>query len=114
MRLAPTAALIALGLTLGACGPVNRGLESVNQPVVDRTDYVLDLPAAGLSSQSSPEASRPRTKKRRGSRLGRSDFGWVEPQGLGCVGCSKEKLIRRFSDAGEARRDLAAGAILAA
>lgn len=58
MRFAPTAAFLALGLTLGACGPVNRGLESVNQPVVDRTDYVLDLPAAGLASQSSPEASR--------------------------------------------------------
>lgn len=58
MRLAPTAAILALGLTLGACGPVNRGLESVNQPVVNRTDYVFDVPAVGLSSQSSPEASR--------------------------------------------------------
>jgi len=58
MRLAPTAAILALGLTLGACGPVNRGLESVNQPIVSRTDYVFDVPAAGLSSQSSPEASR--------------------------------------------------------
>jgi pilus assembly protein CpaD len=58
MRLAPTAAILALGLTLGACGPVNRGLESVNQPVVSRTDYVFDVPAVGLGSQSSPEASR--------------------------------------------------------
>jgi pilus assembly protein CpaD len=58
MRLAPTAAILALGLTLSACGPVNRGLGSVNQPVVERTDYVLDLPAVGLSSQNSPEAGR--------------------------------------------------------
>ncbi len=58
MRLAPTAAILALGLTLGACGPDNRGLESVNQPVVNRTDYVLDVPAVGLGSRSSPEAQR--------------------------------------------------------
>jgi pilus assembly protein CpaD len=58
MRLASSAALLALGLTVAACGPVNRGLDSVHQPVVQRTDYVLDLPAAGLDSQSSPEASR--------------------------------------------------------
>lgn len=58
MRLAPTAALLALGLTLGACGPVNRGLESVNQPVVSRTDYVFDVSAAGLDSQRSAEALR--------------------------------------------------------
>lgn len=30
---------------LGACGTENRGLESVHQPVVARTDYVYDLPA---------------------------------------------------------------------
>jgi len=58
MRLAPTAALLALGLTLGACGPVNRGLESANQPVVSRTDYVFDVAAAGLDSQRSTEALR--------------------------------------------------------
>lgn len=34
---------VLLGATLSACGPVNRGLESVNQPVVSRTDYVLNL-----------------------------------------------------------------------
>ena len=58
MRLTPTAALLALGLTLGACGPVNRGLESANQPVVNRTDYVFDVRAAGLDSQSSADAGR--------------------------------------------------------
>jgi len=58
MRVVPTAALLALGLTLGACGPVNRGLESVNQPVVSRTDFVFDAPALGLASQSSDDAAR--------------------------------------------------------
>jgi pilus assembly protein CpaD len=40
--------LALLGCTvLGACGTENRGLESVHQPVVARTDYVYDLPAPG-------------------------------------------------------------------
>ncbi len=43
---APLAA-VALGLALSGCGPVNRGLDSVNQPVVSRADYVLDLAAGG-------------------------------------------------------------------
>lgn len=41
------AALLALGVAGNAAaepkGEVNRGLDSVNQPVVQRTDYVLDL-----------------------------------------------------------------------
>lgn len=39
--------LIGLALALSACGTVNRGLESVHQPVVQRTDYVIDLAASG-------------------------------------------------------------------
>lgn len=45
-----------LGLLLAACGntgTVNRGLESVHQPVVQRTDYAIDLaagPAGGLAA----------------------------------------------------------------
>lgn len=39
--------LIALALALPACGTVNRGLESVHQPVVQRTDYLIDLASAG-------------------------------------------------------------------
>lgn len=50
--------LLAAGLTLGACGPVNRGLELVNQPVVSRTDYVLDVSADALRSGSTAEAAR--------------------------------------------------------
>jgi len=50
MRAIPTTALlIATAFALGACGPVNRGLESVNQPVVQRTDFVYDLDSPALS-----------------------------------------------------------------
>ncbi|ARS27822.1 CpaD family pilus assembly protein [Sphingomonas sp. KC8] len=50
--------LLASTLALAACGPVNRGLESVNQPVVSRSDYVIDVNAAGLYSPASPEGKR--------------------------------------------------------
>ena len=39
--------LIGLALALSACGTVNRGVESVHQPVVQRTDYVIDLASSG-------------------------------------------------------------------
>ncbi len=40
--------LIALALALPACmGTENRGVESVHQPVVQRTDYVIDLNSGG-------------------------------------------------------------------
>jgi pilus assembly protein CpaD len=50
-----SAALIAVAMTATACGPVTNGLTpvsnpslySVNQPVVQRTDYVLDVNATG-------------------------------------------------------------------
>lgn len=58
MRHLPTAALLAIGLTLGACGPINRGLESVNQPVVARSDYAFDVNAVGLAGDRSAEAQR--------------------------------------------------------
>ncbi len=49
MRVIKTIPLIAL-VALAACGGTkNRGLESVHQPVVHRTDYVYDVPASGLS-----------------------------------------------------------------
>jgi len=36
---------LSLGLMLGACGgmPTNRGLESLRQPVVERTNFTLDV-----------------------------------------------------------------------
>lgn len=47
------AVALSLGLALAACGgmPENRGLDSVKQPVVERTNYVLDInaDAGGLS-----------------------------------------------------------------
>lgn len=39
--------LIGLALLLSACGTVNRGMESVHQPIVQRTDYMIDLAATG-------------------------------------------------------------------
>lgn len=40
--------LIGLALALPACmGTVNRGMESVHQPVVQRTDYVIDVATSG-------------------------------------------------------------------
>jgi pilus assembly protein CpaD len=50
MRVSHTTLALTIALALGACGPVNRGLESVNQPVVQRTDYVFDVSSGGLSS----------------------------------------------------------------
>jgi len=39
--------LAGLALALSACGTVNRGMESVHQPIVQRTDYTIDLASAG-------------------------------------------------------------------
>lgn len=42
------ATVLAPALVLGACaGTPNRGLESVHQPVVSRTDYVFDVNTSG-------------------------------------------------------------------
>ncbi len=43
MRASYTALALMAALALGACGPVNRGMESANQPVVQRTDYVFEV-----------------------------------------------------------------------
>jgi pilus assembly protein CpaD len=50
-------AVAALGLTLAGCGTQNRGLESVHQPVVSRTDYVIDV-AAGYEGLAEGEFQR--------------------------------------------------------
>lgn len=43
-----TMTVLAPALLLGACGgTMNRGLESVHQPVVSRTDYALDVSTGG-------------------------------------------------------------------
>ena len=51
---------LSLGLTLSACGgatPNNRSLYSVNQPVVERQNYTLDV-AAGAGGLTIPEQQR--------------------------------------------------------
>ncbi len=48
---------LAAALPLGACGAVNRGVESVNQPVVTRTDYAFDM-QAGPGGLAAGEAQR--------------------------------------------------------
>jgi pilus assembly protein CpaD len=58
MRTPAAPLLLGLSLALTACGPINRGLESVNQPVVSQTNYATDVSAAGLTGPSSGEAQR--------------------------------------------------------
>lgn len=64
-RLKSLAALLTLGAAVSACataGPVgvapapNRSLDSLNQPVVQRTEYVLDLPSQGDGLSASERA----------------------------------------------------------
>ena len=58
-RAAPAALALSLGLLLAGCGgmPTNRSLESVHQPVVERTNYTLDL-TTGPGGLSIPEQRR--------------------------------------------------------
>lgn len=49
--------LTALTTSLAACGPANRSIESINQPVVQRTDYVFDAATDG-SNLSPGEVER--------------------------------------------------------
>lgn len=54
--LSPLTAIAALAVATapaGAADRYNRGVESVHQPVVQRSDYVLDVPANGLDPVSS-------------------------------------------------------------
>ena len=76
-------ALVALGTTLTACGPVNRGLEPVNQPVVSRTDYVFDVAAPEYGGLSEAEAAR-LDAWFRSMQLSYGDTVYVDdPQGFG-------------------------------
>jgi pilus assembly protein CpaD len=56
MRRIASCALLALALA--GCGPINRGVESLHQPVVTRTDYVMDLALASGAGLASGEAAR--------------------------------------------------------
>lgn len=87
-RKSSLAALVALGAALAACSPTlqntdalpNRSLDSVNQPVVQRTDYVIDLTTDGDGLAAS---ERDRLKGWFASLgLGYGDRVWVdEPYG---------------------------------
>lgn len=44
--------LLGIALAVSACGTENRGLSSVHQPVIQRTDYVYDVAASGGLEQS--------------------------------------------------------------
>jgi pilus assembly protein CpaD len=54
-----SAITVSLALALGGCGGMagNRGLESIRQPVVERTNFVLDL-SSGPGGLSLPEQRR--------------------------------------------------------
>lgn len=58
-KLASCTLVLAFGVSLSACGgmPTNRSLESVHQPVVERTNYTLDV-SAGAGGLSYSEQRR--------------------------------------------------------
>ncbi len=58
-RLAGKAIALSLGLVLAGCGglPTNRSLESIHQPVVERSNYTLDV-STGAGGLSYAEQSR--------------------------------------------------------
>lgn len=58
---------LAAALSVAGCGPVNRGMESIKQPVVQRADHVFDL-AAGYDGLAPGETERLR--------------GWFDAVGL--------------------------------
>ena len=58
MNIGKLTILVALGVSVTACGGgVERGLESVHQPVVSRSDYTFDVNTSG-SGLSGAEATR--------------------------------------------------------
>ncbi|MDZ7588926.1 MAG: CpaD family pilus assembly protein [Parasphingorhabdus sp.] len=60
MRIVSLALISALGLSVSACesGTANRSLDSVNQPVVERSNYILDLNLAGSGTLPAGEQRR--------------------------------------------------------
>lgn len=59
LKMVPTALALSLGLALSACGGMaaNPSVESIHQPVVEKTNYVLDL-TTGPGGLSMPEQHR--------------------------------------------------------
>jgi len=58
MRRITLVSLLAVGVGLSACGPVNRSMDSVHQPVVSRSDYVLDVATTGSGALAPGEGQR--------------------------------------------------------
>ncbi len=59
IRKAASPVILALSLTLGACGGTrNTGMEPVHQPVVNRLDYALDLNTGGNGGLADGESRR--------------------------------------------------------
>ena len=57
MRASNFATLIGMSIALSACGTENRGVESVHQPVVSKSNYVLDV-GTGYDGLAPGEVSR--------------------------------------------------------
>ncbi|MBK6493114.1 MAG: CpaD family pilus assembly protein [Sphingomonadales bacterium] len=57
MRASHLATLIGMSAALAACGTQNRGVESVHQPVVSKSNYVLDV-NSGYEGLAPGESSR--------------------------------------------------------
>lgn len=57
MRATNFATLIGMSIALSACGTQNRGVESVHQPVVSKSNYVLDV-STGYDGLAPGESNR--------------------------------------------------------
>ncbi|MET0307250.1 MAG: CpaD family pilus assembly lipoprotein [Sphingomonas sp.] len=76
--------LLAPALLLSACGSYNGGVESANQPVVQRNDYVLDLATSG--SALAPGEAQRLAGWLQSMRLSYGDHVAIDDQGDGSTG----------------------------
>ncbi len=92
MNMRNLTAVIALGLAVSACGTSNRGLESVHQPVVSRSDFAFEVNtgAGGLASGDAARLS-----------------GWFDALGLGYGDKVSVDLGSSYND-GEAKAAVSA------
>jgi len=87
MRKFTLLALLATTASLSACGTPNRGMSSVHQPVVARTDYVFDMATPSSDRLSNDETARlagwfDSVKLRYGDRVSvdaPGDYGMARP-----------------------------------
>ncbi len=111
LSLASAGALLALSATAPALAePTNRSLESVNQPVVQRTDYVFDLTPNGTGGLSEGEQARlldwfDAIGLDYGDRVAVTDGGY----GSGAVSDDVARLVKRYGLLLSDRAPLSAG-----